>query len=181
MLLTPNEWTFFDASGDAYPWLTETANLFLEMIVKPDWHVLEFGAGFSTLWFSKKCARVYSIENQQEWYERIKEKNIANVMLYHYNEIRVWFPEGPFDLVLIDSVDRPHWCRRMGGLDYNFNWIKPGGWLVLDNAQRQEYFEVVCELNKKYNTIICPQSNHWHEHEHRWTTQFWRIQKPKGG
>jgi hypothetical protein len=45
------------------PWLTLTANKFLEQWIQPSDRVVEFGSGRSTLWFAKHAGSVLSIED----------------------------------------------------------------------------------------------------------------------
>ena len=55
------------------PWLTQGAINFLEVFLEqhPSAKILEFGSGASTIWFAKKNVRLYSVEHDIEWYEKI--------------------------------------------------------------------------------------------------------------
>jgi hypothetical protein len=56
------------------PWLGYRAIRHLEGLLEPDWKVLEFGSGMSTLWFAKRCHTVVSIEDNEQWYLEILSK-----------------------------------------------------------------------------------------------------------
>ncbi|MFO1490867.1 MAG: hypothetical protein U1F87_08170 [Kiritimatiellia bacterium] len=62
-----------DPNGPAHhrhpepPWLTRAANERLLALTGPRDTVLEFGAGRSTLFFARRCARVESVEHNAEW------------------------------------------------------------------------------------------------------------------
>ena len=46
-------------------------------------HVLEFGGGQSTLWWSARAQSVLTIEEDRAWYNKIRPLMAANVALHH--------------------------------------------------------------------------------------------------
>lgn len=72
-----------NASGESLPWFTYGAIEFLNQVVKPTDCVFEYGAGFSTLWWQDKVNRVYSVEHDQAWCERLRKKLQPNVSLFN--------------------------------------------------------------------------------------------------
>ena len=62
-----------DPLSEELPWLTFGAILFLEHIVTKDIKVYEYGAGGSTLFFSKHCKEVISVEHNKAWYNKVTE------------------------------------------------------------------------------------------------------------
>lgn len=124
------------------PWLTQQAISLLSTWLKPTDIGLEWGSGRSTIWFAKRVKHLTSIEHDLAWYNRIKhniqKSNIKNVLLIHRslegdgkNEyvqaIEVKKTEE-FDFILIDGRARAD-CLKVA-VDY----LKPGGLLVMDNA-----------------------------------------------
>lgn len=116
---------------EAYPWLHPTAVEYLGELLRPNWRVLEHGAGGSTLWFADRAAKVVSIEHTLQWREEVRRVAPANVTLLES------LPEAGqiYNLFLIDGE------REMRGRCINAAplLVKPGGWVVLDNANRPEY------------------------------------------
>lgn len=126
-------------------WLSPEAVEFVDSIDRPEWNVLEHGAGGSTLWFAKRCAWVMSIENKWDWYERIlsmsgEYKNMS--IIYADRHISQELPGmlfGKFDLLMIDGEplsDRIEWATNAIKL------VKAGGWVCFDNCNRAEFREI---------------------------------------
>lgn len=117
-----------------YPWLSKKAVDFLASLLRKDMTVLEFGAGGSTLWFASRVAHVTSYENDSDWIAVLKKQKPDNVTLRF--ESLPLKDEQPADLVFIDGEPvelRGEWIRSIPQL------VKPGGLVVLDNANRMEY------------------------------------------
>ena len=67
-----------------YPWLTKDANAFLESWFLPTDIGLEFGSGRSTPWIAQRVGKLYSVETNSQWSERVSQSivgsGIANVI-----------------------------------------------------------------------------------------------------
>lgn len=123
------------------PWLTDDAITFLDNFCRNhvDATILEFGMGGSTIWFSQKTKNLTSVEHDPSWFNKVvdylkthSECNPVATVLHPrpYNIICNGFLESSFDLILVDGRDRVKCvesCHRL---------IKPGGILMLDNAER---------------------------------------------
>ena len=127
------------------PWLTQKAIVHLENLLKNDFIGLEYGAGRSTLWFSKRTQYLTSIESSKDWFDKIKSKlnslNISNVNLVHVADIRsndenyinvlTGINDSSLDYVLIDgAIDRDY------SILHSLSKIKLGGMLIIDNVNR---------------------------------------------
>lgn len=122
------------------PWLSPAAVLRLEEIVRSDWEVLEHGSGGSTLWFAEHCKSVIAIEQNPEWRQAVDDQldPSKGSVVPSLGDIipSQALLKGKFDLLLIDGEpvgDRAKWLQSATNL------VKPGGWVVLDNANRPEY------------------------------------------
>jgi predicted O-methyltransferase YrrM len=125
------------AELQALPWLALPVIEFLEALLLPEFKVLEHGAGGSTLWLAARVVEVYSVESKAEWIEEIQGRAPENVRLVHWDQPKLpRLPARRFDLLLIDGepVD-----DRALYLDAASRLVKPGGFVVLDNANRPEY------------------------------------------
>ena len=130
------------------PWLTRQANEMLASLILPTDVGLEFGSGRSTLWLARRAHRLTSVEHDRSWHQavtrQLAENGIANVE-YLFREqdveeaagdrsgyVRVVdrFAEQSLDFVLVDGIYRLDCVRAVLGR------LKPGGMLILDDAQR---------------------------------------------
>src|SRR4051794_26426455 len=70
-----------------FPWMAPTAVSQLARLMRPDWHVLEFGSGTSTAWYAERTGRVTSLEHNAEWLaivrRRLDARGIENAVLRH--------------------------------------------------------------------------------------------------
>ncbi|MEB3343448.1 sulfotransferase domain-containing protein [Okeania sp.] len=126
------------------PLLTRKAVEFIKNFFpqKPDAKVLEFGSGASTIWLSKLTKNLTSIEHDGRWFQQVKNQietqtdcNPVDFKLLPrpYHTICEKFPEASFDLIIVDGRD------RMKCFEASIKLLKPGGIIVLDDAQRQKY------------------------------------------
>ena len=128
-----------DERGEPIPWITYPCLRFLESRLTRDMCLFEFGAGSSTLWWSKAVRRVVSCEHDRAWFDQIRSRIPANVELVHAsredhqysNKVLEYVNE--FDIVVIDGRDRVRCAQNA------INALKPSGVIVWDNADRAEY------------------------------------------
>ena len=102
--------------------------------------ILEIGSGESTKFFSKYFKRVYSYENDLEWYNKLKFTSDTNS-----NIISNLFDKGVFndlkfkeriyksDLILIDN--NPNFISRYDFAYFAHNNKKENSIIVLDNGE----------------------------------------------
>lgn len=157
------------------PWLVEGAIDFLERLTfeNPDMKILETGAGGSTLWFARRANYVVSLEHSKKWHNKVNESltagKFANVNL-------IWDPDYPkrgipvpqkeiYDLILIDGRGRVRSILTVHPA------LKPGGYLILDNSDRQKYAPAIKFLTKCGWPRI--------DFSDKWKTTFWK--KPMKG
>ena len=70
-----------DSDGSPLPWWTYPAIAFLRDRIRPQFRVLEFGAGYSTLWLCRRVQQVVSFENSPEWLRALQPQVGKNVTL----------------------------------------------------------------------------------------------------
>jgi predicted O-methyltransferase YrrM len=94
--------------------------------------VLEHGAGGSTLWFAGKVQHVITVEHNPEWRQKIQDLAPA-----HNVTVLERLPDlgYVYDLFFIDGER----AQRGNCLEMAHLYVRPGGWVVLDNANRPEY------------------------------------------
>ena len=151
------------------PWIVYKAKQFLDSILHTDMTVWEYGSGSSTLYFARRVKQVYSVESDKLWFQHlqalIENQKTANVcyMLAEADEpvdsepdsiyisqssgdtnnkrFETYtkkiddIPDNSLDLVLIDGR------ARRACIMHAKQKVKPGGQMVVDNSDRNNYFE----------------------------------------
>lgn len=133
------------------PWFSYEAIDFLDQFVKPHMIVAEYGSGGSTIFFARRAAFVYAIEDNREWYDRVcrrlNEKWIANVNLilcpfdfkepvgFEKSDYLHALPDAPLDVIVVDGTEE--WIQvRPACFRHAEKHIKPGGIIVVDDSWR---------------------------------------------
>jgi predicted O-methyltransferase YrrM len=157
--------------GDRVPWVTYGAIDLLRRIVTPQTRVFEYGAGGSSLFFSERALEGTSVEHDPSWAAQVRDTlaaqgharwrvllvepsgaatgdpadpasylssdpAYAGLSFQRYAEAIDPFADASLDLVLVDGRARPS-CAA-----HAVPKVAPGGWLILDNAERPHYHAV---------------------------------------
>jgi hypothetical protein len=159
------------------PWLTEASIIFLDLYIKDllskqiKPRVLEFGAGASTIWLYNKGVDIISIDHDSKWTEAIKKDHPhidVRLLPRPYANICDEFCSETFDIILVDGRD------RVLCIEKSMHLLKPGGCLILDNAERVNYRHAI-ELLKTWTAFSSEQTKpdlerFWYP---SWTTKWW--------
>ncbi|MEO8217377.1 MAG: methyltransferase domain-containing protein [Acidobacteriota bacterium] len=123
----------------ALPWLGFRGIRALDALIQPDWRVLEFGCGTSTVWLAKRAREVVSIEHDPSWFdvvsERLQRSNLTSVDIRLQggdDYERIPEPESSFDLALVDGLFRSR------ASEVAVRTVRTGGWIYLDNCDVQD-------------------------------------------
>lgn len=118
------------------PWYTYPAIRALDHILQPEFRVFEFGGGLSTQYYERRCAEVHTVEDNQEWFARIKKRTSKAMVYYLTGQLYVdkinEFPEGYFDLIAVDGSNRLA-CFLAANAR-----LRRGGYLVLDDTDKEQ-------------------------------------------
>ena len=132
------------------PWFTYSAVEFLDEQLKPERKLFEWGMGASTIWFASRVEFLVSVEDDQKWFEAVREKLKAldlidrcslnlvrpaaegDQWLFYASIINNW--TGPFDIIVIDGppASRPL-CAKLA-----LEKIAPRGAIILDNSDTEK-------------------------------------------
>ena len=155
------------------PWLTDGAIAAMDDYLTPEMNVLEFGAGGSTVWFSKRC-RVVPVGHDRKGFDsNANDTNTSNsqqiVCPRPYCDVCDRWEDGAFDLVLVDGRDRVLCAEKALRL------IKPGGLLVVDNYERRHYRDIGNVLCRDWKRTDHEQTepNSWGFWYETWLTTIW--------
>lgn len=118
------------------PWIHKDAIAYLESILRPDFRVMEHGAGGSTLWFSDRVAEVVAFEDDPDWQREIQRNAGENVRVLSPAVFHAFegYQSG-YDLLMIDGLP----TQKAAWMTAAREIVRPGGWVVLDNANRPEH------------------------------------------
>ncbi|MFL5906657.1 MAG: O-methyltransferase [Solirubrobacterales bacterium] len=129
------------------PWIVPAAIGWLGRRIRSDWSILELGSGRSTAWFARRAGRVISLEDNEYWHartrERLDEAGLVNVdlRLRPVEDFPSEFsslPDRAFDLVVLDFLEAPT-VTRIDCLHPAMKKVRPGGYLLLDDSDRPGY------------------------------------------
>lgn len=131
-----------DRDGRPIPWITYPALDFLGGRLDPAMAVFEYGSGNSTLWWGSRVARVVSCEHDKEWFAGFSGRITGPHVTYllrrckggstDYVEEISRYP-GMFDILVIDGRE------RVGCAENGLASLRPGGVILWDNGDRDEY------------------------------------------
>ena len=160
------------------PWIAFDAVLWLKSYLQPHMNVFEYGSGGSTIFFLKRVKKIISIEHAQTWFEQVDARlkkqgalnyeyflikpqqsgtaqvpysytsytstsaDVENLNFEQYVKSIEKYPDKYFELVFIDGR------ARASCIYHAVKKIRWGGYLLLDNSDRQEYQETISLLLK---------------------------------
>jgi hypothetical protein len=113
--------------GREYPWMTGPAVKALEALELDGLSVLEFGGGYSSIYFSKRGAKVTVFERDPEWSAFIAQRAPSAVLIDDVRALDMGVRK--FDIVLIDVFNRPDHFEIGASL------MRHDGILILDDSQ----------------------------------------------
>ncbi|MCU0793392.1 MAG: class I SAM-dependent methyltransferase [Opitutaceae bacterium] len=147
----------------------------LDERLSPGFELFEYGSGFSTEYFARRCKRVISVEYDATWYEKVKAKVPAHVTVVHVPIQDVQGYSGAiagqatkFDVVLVDGAHRVE-CLRAA-----LPALSESGVVILDDSSREEYrpgFEMMKAAGFREITLVGMKPTHPGMHS---TTLFYR-------
>ena len=117
-------------------WLGYRAVKRLRSLIRPDWTILEFGSGMSSLLFAQLCKQLVSVESDPSWFEQVQlllaESELPDVD-YRLRSAEQYtlhpdLPDGAFDLGVVDGIVRDE------AAVVAVQKVKPGGYVFFDNS-----------------------------------------------
>jgi hypothetical protein len=138
-----------DKYNQPLPWLSYPAIDFLKQSISETSNIFEYGAGNSTLYFSKHYQSVTTVENNPDWYEYLKKctsgKENCTLLLAQDKEEYVKSisaAQKKFDAIIVDG----RW--RAACLKEALWHLEKDGLLILDDADRVWYQEAIEQVKK---------------------------------
>ncbi len=118
------------------PWLGYRAVRKLRSLIQPDWAVLEFGSGMSSLLFGRLCRHLVSVESDPSWYDQMQRLFAAAEIVsvdYRLRSVEQYtshpdLHDRSFDLVVVDGLVRDEAAALA------VRKVKSGGYVFFDNS-----------------------------------------------
>jgi hypothetical protein len=139
-----------DLTGEPIPWVSYSFIDFIKERISKNHIVFEFGAGNSTLFYSKYAAKVVSVEHDKAWLEKIKLSMPQNSTIIYteleYNGDYCRVPlnnKQKFNIIIVDGRDRVNCCKNC------LDALTEDGVVVLDDSEREQYTEAITFLTDK--------------------------------
>lgn len=139
-----------DRDGNPIPWYTYPAIEYLMQLDYTNKTIFEYGCGYSSAFWAERAAKVTSVEDKNEWFERwTGEFCYANLEMRQRDEGEGYenavFEDGlSYDVIAIDGK------RREKCAEAAVKALAPGGFVILDDSDRintgEEYRRAVATL-----------------------------------
>ncbi|MBX3330105.1 MAG: hypothetical protein KF722_06870 [Nitrospira sp.] len=173
-----------------YPWFSFPSIDYLSKLASSDMRVLEFGCGYSTVWWAQRTSWVTSIERSPHWIAEVRraltKHAMSNVELIPFSGFRGTTEEeikagcDPlqlephvhryvragqaktvlYDVIVVDDVFRNEAASAA------IVRLKPGGVLVLDDSERERYrptFDLFERMGWSFASFYGATPYHFHE------------------
>ena len=164
------KWSCLDSSGRPIPWYTYPTIEYLNHLDFSKMNVFEFGSGNSTLWWAGKTKSVTSVEDDENWYNKVSSSAsflTDKIKYLHENNKEKYvnaIAGNLFDIVVIDGKHRPECANHM--LSYYKNRV--GVMLIFDNSDW--YPETINSLREGLGWIQVDFHGFGPINDYTWTT-----------
>ena len=100
-----------DCQGNPVPWYTYPTTEFLSHLDLAGFNIIEYGSGNSTLWWAGRAKQVTSVEHDETWHNRVKNKSLSNPCKISYKlakepSVYCSFAANEHDIVIVDGKYR---------------------------------------------------------------------------
>lgn len=164
-----------DKNGEFIPWYTYPAIEYIKQLDFSDKTVFEFGSGNSTIFWAKRCRKAISIEDNQEWYDKMSPRLSTNVE-YRLLEERLAYtqsisayPEG-FDIIIVDGNHRFDCAVEA------LKKLNSDGIIILDNS---DWHAKTAKLLRDADLIEVDMTGFGPINGYTWTTSFFLSRSVK--
>jgi hypothetical protein len=115
------------------PWYTYPAIEYISQLELRDRVVFEYGLGNSSLFWAGLAGKVFSLDHNREWYDRVSTRAPENVKVLLATDRDEYIRaihrfEFDFDVIVVDGIERYQCCKNA------LEKLKEGGLIILDNS-----------------------------------------------
>lgn len=163
-----------DMAGQPIPWYTYPAIEYISQFDLTAMNIFEYGCGNSSLFWASRAKKVVSIENNQEWYNKILDKAPENLELLLRDTREEYINciddfDLKFDIIVIDGAYRYDTSEKA------LSRISSNGLIIIDNSDRAVAFDEyssATRLLRKEGFIQADMSGFGPLNRYTWTTSF---------
>lgn len=136
-----NEFGFLESSksnipvsgyGEVMPLYTYGCYEYIRSIDWAEANVFEFGCGYSSIWWHRKGANVYGVDNNQGWIDEINSKGNFKIALSNEGEdytTSIYEHNLKYDVIVIDG------SYRYECIQPSLECLADDGMIILDNSE----------------------------------------------
>ena len=162
------DWNCVDAEGKEIPWYTYPATEFLKQLDFKNKTVFEYGSGNSTIFWSKRCKSILSVEDDKKWFDKIAKSLPENVDYRFTNDKDEYvnlpsFLDQKFDVIIVDGSYRSE-CASVAALH-----LKSDGFIILDNS---DWYEATSSALREKDFIEIDMAGFGPINNYTWTTSI---------
>jgi hypothetical protein len=122
-----------DQDACELPWYTYPAIGYLDQLDVSGQVVFEYGCGNGTLYWARRGATVWAVEDDKQWYDMVISKAQANLKIIFAEDREAYIAaiacaKVNFDIIVIDGNYRES-CVATA-----LKFLKPTGFVILDNS-----------------------------------------------
>jgi hypothetical protein len=126
-----------DARGEPIPWYTYPAIEYIKQLDFSDKTIFEYGAGNSTIFWSRNAGRVVSVEHDEGWYQTVSRQVTAAATVIFEPDLESFVSTitrvpGRFDVIIVDGPARGR--TRLKCCNVARGCLNEGGLIILDNS-----------------------------------------------
>ncbi len=126
-------WRAVDRKGNPIPWFTYPAIEYLSQLDLSQAKVFEYGSGASTIYWAQRTARVDAVEDDVEWFHRIKPTLGSNATLQLASTQNEYVNDvarsgGTYDVIVVDGSHRYECATKA------VEFLSSTGFIILDDA-----------------------------------------------
>ncbi|MCA2847468.1 MAG: SAM-dependent methyltransferase [Pseudanabaena sp. M135S2SP2A07QC] len=124
-----------DRTSNPIPWYTYPAIEYIRQLNFSDKNIFEYGSGNSSLFWASISKSVISIENDEDWFNKISSRNYSENLKINFIENEDLYTNhilnysDTFDVIIIDGNFSRYKCAQIA-----VSKLSQGGMIILDNA-----------------------------------------------
>lgn len=135
------------SSGDPAPWMNYSFVRFIAPRLQ-GLRILEYGSGYSTVFWAKHAAEVQAVEHKKEWYREVKDtlSNHPNASIMHVDNKEKYIGQvrgDNIDVVIVDGIYRLECLRR------SVNSLSAEAAIIIDDSHRSEIKNAIRSASEK--------------------------------
>ncbi|MEO5911171.1 MAG: hypothetical protein ABIP95_09810 [Pelobium sp.] len=161
-----------NSNDEPIPWFTYPAIEYISQLNLTEKNILEWGSGNSSLFFSKISKTITSIEDNEDWYNKVshnKRPNHEIILSNADNYASIPLTLGKkFDIIIIDGIRRDE-CAKVA-----LEVLEEGGLIIYDNSDRDPE---VCGFLRNADLIQVDMHGFGPINNYTWTTSYFFSRK----